>query len=43
VLVVDARSQAHYAAYHFPGAVRAKTRAELKRLPREKPIWLYCT
>jgi rhodanese-related sulfurtransferase len=43
VLIVDVRGQDSYDAYHFPLAIRAKTRAELKKLPRDKPIWLYCT
>lgn len=43
VLLVHVGEPENYLEKHFPGAIRAYTDEELLALPRNKPIWLYCT
>lgn len=43
VLLVHVGTEENYEEQHFSSAIRAYTDEELLALPRDKPIWLYCT
>src|SRR5688572_20471906 len=42
-LVVDTRGPQDFERRHYPDAVNARTRQELLRLPKDRPLIVYCT
>lgn len=42
-MVVDTRGGATYQAGHFPGARHGREEDQLKGLPRDADLYLYCT